>query len=123
MLNVDALRQFFSVQGAAWTSTCILALFVVRMWNASPAMFAQWIAYRRLRAEERTADWTRRGDEIKRLSDAEQRCVAELLDVKKRLATLEGYQIGRGQAAQDVTIFEGSKRLDENGKHTGGNGK
>lgn len=122
MISAEALRQFFSVQTFLGVQTAALILLVVRVWNGSPAMFAQWLAYRRAKAEEKHADFNRLREEITRLDasakesrQAEARCNDELLDVKKRLAVVEGYQIGRGQAAQDVAILQGGSRLGGNG--------
>jgi hypothetical protein len=123
MPNASAVADIFSVQVAAWTTTTAVCLFIFRLWNVSPAMFAQWIAYRRSRAEEKAADWKRRGDEIKRLDDrckalevAETRCREDLADAKERIAILEGYQIGRGTMRQEVTVLEVSQRVNEEDK-------
>src|SRR5688572_20891768 len=59
MVNHDAIGQILSVEGAAWTATIIIGLLVARIWSASPAMFAQWIEYRRAKAAEKSADWDR----------------------------------------------------------------
>lgn len=114
----DALRSIFSLQSAAWTGIAILFLFLVRLWKGLPAVFAQWVAWRQVKALEKAADWTRLRDENKRLDDrckrlevSEEKCRSELADLQTRLAIVEGYQIGRGEAAQEVTIIESGKRL------------
>jgi hypothetical protein len=111
--------SFFSLEGAAWTATAFIGLLVVRVWNGSPAMFAQWIAYRRAKAEERASDWTRlRNDNARldercqRLEIAEERCREELANVKARVCALEGYELGKGKARQDAAGIVAVERLE-----------
>ena len=118
MLDRVAVGQMFSVEVAAWSATAILLLFVIRMWNGSPAMFAQWIEWRRLKAAEKASDWTRLRDEIDRLSEAEKACradhaksvrdhadtVTKLADATHRIAALEGYYFGQGSARQEAVV-------------------
>lgn len=108
-MDSNALAQIFSLQSAAWSLVAIIFLLVVRLWNGSPAMFAQWIEYRKTKEAAKAADWTRLRAEIERLDgrcirleDAEAKCRDDLASAKERIATLEGYQIGRGRAAQDA---------------------
>lgn len=139
MLNADALRQIFSVQSAAWTITALVMLFVWRMWNGAPAMFAQWIAYRRAVAEEKAAHWNRLQDEIARLSAAERKCredfdglhknflqrghehASELADLKAQIAEMRGYFAGYGKASQEAAGIVALERLkDKDGPKGGG---
>lgn len=142
MLNADALKQIFSVQSAAWTITAVIMLFVWRMWNGAPAMFAQWIAYKRARAEEKSAHWNRLQSEIGRLSDAERRCrddynqlhqsfidrgnshAAEIADLKTQIAEMRGYFAGYGKASQEAAGIVAIERLksatDKDGPKGGG---
>lgn len=123
MVDGSALAQIFSLQSAAWTATALLFLFLVRMWNGAPAMFAQWVAWRRARSEEKAADWTRLRDENKRLDDrcirleaAEERCRTELNGVKERLSSLEGYMAGQGRASQEAAGIVAIERLKDKPK-------
>lgn len=122
MVDALALKEIFSLESAAWIAVAILFLFVVRMWNGAPAMFEQWIAYKRAKAEEKSADWSRLRDHCSFLMQAEENCRAELNDVKGRLATLEGYMAGTGRAAQEAAGIVAIERLgrDENKKPKGG---
>jgi hypothetical protein len=120
MANALDFSQFFTVGTAAWTSTCLLALLVARLWNGAPAMFQQWIEWRRLVAAAKTADWDRRGEELARLDErcirleeAEQTCREELANAKGRIAVLEGYQIGQGMAAQQAAGVVALDRLKD----------
>jgi hypothetical protein len=113
MADGNALDQIFSVPTAAWTSTALFGLFVWRMWNGAPAMFAQWIAYKRAKAEEKAADWSRLRDHCNFLMDAEERCRSELNEVKSRLATLEGYMAGQGAARQEAAGVVALDRLKD----------
>lgn len=127
MADAEALRQIFSVPTAAWTGVALLALFIWRMWNGSPAMFQQWIEYRKAKAAEKAADWKRLRDEISRgderyarlegradkLEEAEQQCREDLASAKERIATLEGLNMGRGMARQEAAIIESAKRITD----------
>lgn len=120
MLSVSALNQFFSVQGAVWTSTAILFLFVLRMWNGSPAMFAQWIAYRRAKAEERSADWDRiraerdaAGEERDMVRDRWAACEAERIEWMGRAVRAEAALQGYGEARQRLAVEEATRRMKQ----------
>lgn len=112
----------------------ILCLLAARIWNGLPNFMDRWLALKAARAAEKAADWTRmrdllkdQGGEISRLSDAEKQCRADYADLhdkhmelhqeyaglSRRVAELEGYQIGRGEAAQQVTILEATKRVEK----------
>jgi Tfp pilus assembly protein PilN len=117
------LERFFTITGAAWTATGFIGLLVIRMWSGAPAVFAQWVAYRRAKAEERSADWTRLRDEnarldgrCQRLEIAEEKCRDELADVKQRLSALEGYELGKGKARQDAANIVAIERLQDEKK-------
>lgn len=111
MVDALALREIFSLESAAWIAVALLFLFVVRMWNGAPAMFEQWIAYKRAKAEEKSADWSRLRDHCSFLMQAEENCRSELNDVKGRLATLEGYMAGQGRASQEAAGIVAIERL------------
>jgi hypothetical protein len=113
MADASVLRQLFSVESAAWTITALVSLFVLRMWNGAPAMFAQWIAYKRAKAEEKASDWSRLRDHCNFLIEAEERCRVELNEVKSRLASLEGWMAGQGQARQEAAGIVAAERLSK----------
>lgn len=116
MADVLALRQILSVESAAWVAVALLFLFVMRMWNGAPAMFQQWIAYKRAKAEEKAADWSRLRDHCNFLMQAEEKCRSELNDVKGRLANLEGYMAGQGRASQEAAGIVAIERLKDRDK-------
>lgn len=100
MVDVYAIKQILSVEGAAWTAVILMFLFVVRMWNGAPAVFAQWVAWRksvaeakaaerRQSAEEKAADWTRLREEIARLSEAEKQCRRDYDALHKQMVDAE----------------------------------
>jgi hypothetical protein len=122
MIDVRALAEIFSLEGAAWAMFLVLSLFVARMWNGSPAMFQQWIAYKRAKAEEKASDWMRLRDHCSFLMDAEERCRAELNEVKSRLATVEGYLAGQGRASQEAAGIIALERQARNEKPEKPNG-
>lgn len=123
MVDALAVKDILSIEGAAWTGLAIFALFVVRMWNGAPAMFEQWIAWRRARAEHKAAEWGRLLNENKRIDErcirleaAEERCRSELIEVKERLASLEGYMAGQGRASQEAAGIVAIERLGRDGE-------
>ena len=111
MVDALAIREIFSLESAAWIAVALLFLFVVRMWNGAPAMFEQWIAYKRAKAEEKSSDWSRLRDHCAFLMKAEETCRSELNEVKGRLATLEGYMAGQGKASQEAAGVIALERL------------
>jgi hypothetical protein len=120
MVDFHAVRAILSAENAAWASFAVICLFIFRMWNGAPAMFEQWVAYKRAKAEEKSSDWQRLRDENKRIDDrcirleqSEEQCRKELADIKGRVAMLEGYQVGVGEARQQVAIIEGAERIIE----------
>ena len=130
----NALRHFFNVQTLLGIQTAAIILFILRMWNGSPAMFAQWIAYRRARAEEKSADWeriryerdaasealkiAREGIDMLRdkLAEVEAKRIEALGRAVRSEAALQGYGDGRQRLAAE----EAAKRIIENGKRDGG---
>jgi hypothetical protein len=122
-IDAAALREIFSVQSAAWATTAILFLLSVRMWNGAPAMLDRWLAFRAARAAEKSADWNRRTEELRRIDErcqrleqAEERCRSELGEVLQRLAALEGYQAGYGRASQEAAGVVAIERLKDHDK-------
>lgn len=120
MFDAEALRQMFSIQSAAWTFVALIFLFIWRMWNGAPAMFAQWIAYRTHKASEKAAHWNRLQVEIARLSEAERKCRADFdelhdgfVKVKAEIAELRGYQAGYGRASQEAAGVVAIERLGD----------
>lgn len=132
MIDGEALRAIFSVENAAWTATLLLMLFLVRMWNGAPAVFAQWIEWRRSiaeaqaaerkqTAEDKAADWGRLREEISRLTEAEQKCRESFdqlhdnfLNLRQELADLRGYLAGQGRASQEAAGIVAIERLARN---------
>lgn len=94
-----------------------------------------WPVWKQRLTEARTADdaivgnqWKRFQDEIERLihrvgdlegkcdrlEQSEENCRSELADAKRRIAELEGYEVGRGKADQEAAGIIAAERL---GKH------
>jgi hypothetical protein len=127
VFDASALQQIFSWQSAAWTSTAVLLLFVVRMWNGAPAMLDRWLAFRTAKANEKSADWTRLRDEINRLNawchelqEAVDECRQREAEWMSRAVTAEATLQGYGEWRQIQAVREASKRL---GKPIDGDGE
>lgn len=145
MVDELALKQIFSLQSATWTIAALIALFIIRLWNGAPAMFAQWVEWRKAVAEaktaeasrvaaEKAADWSRLRDEIVRLSDAERKCredfdalherfierekahFLEMGEVKNELSVLRGYMEGLGNARQEASGIVAIERAHRTAK-------
>lgn len=117
-LDAAAIRQLFSVEGAAWASFVVVALLTLRMWNGAPAMFGKWIEWRVAKAAEKAADWTRLRGEIDRygtrieyLEQREEECQRKLAEAEGRIAKLEGYEQGRGEARQETAVLRSAERI------------
>lgn len=125
------LWQVLATIGAVGTTGSVI-LLVIRVWNGIPKFMEQWLALRAAKAAEKAADWsrmrdllndqgnilkgqgneiTRLGEEVKRSREAERNCEEELADKERRIATLEGLNMGRGQARQEAAIIESAKRI------------
>lgn len=59
------------------------------------------------------AENKRLGERCQRLEEAEGKCREQLAAVEKRLAILEGYEIGRGKAQQDAANIVAIERLTD----------
>lgn len=120
MVDANSLAELFSVRNAALVAALANLLLVFRVFNGAPKWFEQWISYRRAKAEEKAADWSRLRDHCNFLMAAEETCRSELNDVKGRLATLEGYMAGQGRAYQEAAGINALERLGRNDKKPGG---
>jgi len=123
MDSVSELRQLLSVESAAWATFLVVSLFALRMWNGAPAMFGKWIEWRRAKEEAKAADWARlrseiarQGNRIEYLELRDQECQRNLAAAERRIAVLEGYLQGQGEARQDVTLLKSAERLIEEKK-------
>lgn len=112
MVDALAVRDIFSIESAAWAGVALFSLLIARIWNGAPAMFEQWIAYKRAKAEEKAAAYNQLREHCSFLIEAEERCRVELNDVKGRLATLEGYMAGQGRASQEAAGVVALERLE-----------
>lgn len=110
------MDELLTADTAAWTATVFFGLLVVRLWSSIPQLLDKWLAFRTAKAAEKAADWTRIRDEVIRLSEAEERCRRELADVTRRLAEIEGYELGRGKARQDAANIVALDRLQNDTK-------
>lgn len=107
------------------STTFLAAIFaanVVALFKAWPLIMARINERHRDKEAGKSGDWSRLRAEISRLDercDHLQREVDECREREgewmKRAIAAEAYQIGRGDAAQTVTIIESRKRISENG--------
>lgn len=109
-----------------WLAFIGLAVLAIRFF---PSWKQRW-------TEARTADdaivgnqWTRLTSEIKRLDhrvrsleESEEKCRAELADAKNRIAELEGYNMGRGEARNEAQRIVSAEREADARKRDKGNG-
>lgn len=50
---------------------------------------------------------------MRRLEESEEECQRQLLDALRRIAELEGYNLGKGQAAQEAAMIVAAERVAE----------
>jgi hypothetical protein len=127
VVDGEALRQFFSVETLLGIQTAAVILFVIRMWSGAPAMLAQWIAYRRAKAEEKAADWERIRHERDVATEAAKVGREEIDMLRDKLAEVEAGRIewmgeavrykaivqGYGEARQLQAVEDAMKRYEE----------
>ena len=123
MADLGVLAHLSDILSTRNTLVAIASIMVVglwRGWTGLPAVMAAWNERLRDKVSERATDWTRLRDEIarldtrcKNLEEAEQRCRSELADKERRLAALEGYEIGRGKADNEAAAIVAKDRAEE----------
>lgn len=120
MVDAAVLREILSLESAAWAAVAMLFLLVVRMWNGAPAIMETWILYKQSREAAKAGDWHRLREEIRRLSESEERCRRDYqqlhrqhMEVIERLSALEGYMAGQGKASQEAAGIVALERLKD----------
>jgi hypothetical protein len=99
----------------------MLLIVGVMAWRVSvqglPAIMLAFVERRRVTAAEKAADWDRLRDEVKRQGDEirevranEQDCQRKLNDALRRLATIEGFQVGRGEGHNEAQVILSAER-------------
>lgn len=118
--SAERWMQIWTVETAAMGMFATLALLVVRIYSGIPKFIEQWIAYKRAKAEEKAAEWTRLRDHCNFLMEAEERCQERLRLVESDLAILKGYAEGQGSARQEAAGIVALERAKQRSEPRGG---
>lgn len=107
------LQLLLSAGPPLWVAVMTALVF---FWRGSPRILdsiTKWIEVRaKIKADLLGGALQR----IDRLEISEQRCREELATVTKRLAELEGYNIGSGRARQDAAAYLAAERIKDRDK-------
>lgn len=140
MVNAPVLVQILQLAPYA-VGTGIIFLIGAAIWSRIPAFMAQWLEFKKARAAEKAADWTRLRDEIRFLGAALQsereerrierieqqaeneRCRSELAAAVRRIAELEGFMMGQGHARAEAQTIVSIERLTDAADKAKGEGK
>lgn len=107
------LLQYLLPYGPLWVVALALSAVILK---SGPAFMARWNERLRDKAAEKASDWTRLRGEIDRHTEEIKQLKAENLECHRRLAALEGYNDGRGKAAQDAAGIVALERLQQRGE-------
>lgn len=88
-----------------------LLFYVVRSVKDWPGVMQRWNERVRDRAEIDGDQYRRMDARMQRLEKAEEKCRYDLADAERRIAELEGYNIGRGKADQEAAAIVAAERL------------
>jgi hypothetical protein len=127
MADLSVLSDILSARNTLVAIFGLAAVALWRAWTGLPAVMARWNERERDKVSERASDFERLREELKRsdernakrddritfLEESEQRCRHDLADALRRLAVLEGYEMGRGKAAQDAQAIVSTERMKQ----------
>jgi hypothetical protein len=114
---MNELLQHLLSAGPLYLVAIAVSAVVLR---AGPAFMGRWNERLRDLSRAKAGDWARLRQEIKRLDarcalieGREEKCQQELAGALGRIAALEGYNDGRGKAAQDAAGIVAVERLQD----------
>lgn len=107
MANLNVLAQLFSVGTAAWA---VVAMLGVALFAAWPRIMERRNESKRDRAAIEGSQYERMDARMQRLEQREEECQRQLTDALKRIATLEGFQVGRGEGHNEAQMILSSER-------------
>ena len=110
MVNLNAFAQIFSVGTAAWA---LVAMLGVALFAAWPRIMEQLNKGKVDRASIEAGQYERMDARLQRLEVAEEKCRADLADARGRIAELEGYLMGRGEAMQTAQRMLSAARVTD----------
>lgn len=127
MVDAQILTQILSIRNGVWVAAALVALGVIRLWHALPAIMERLNERRRDRAAIEGDQYERMDARLQRLEQSEEECQHKLVDALRRIAELEGYNIGQGMARQEAAVIVATERIagaiDKKNGDKGGNGK
>lgn len=107
------VNAFYALAAPVWIWVCLYGLRTVKEW---PNIMARRNEAKRDAAQIAGGMLDRLDKRIQFLEAAEEECRAELASAKGRIAELEGYNIGRGEAKQDAQrMLSAEREADKRG--------
>lgn len=104
-----------------WAVAVIYAIRTSKDWSG---IMGRWNERRRDRAQIEGNQYRQLADRCTWLEAAEEKCRQELADKERRLAKLEGYAEGRGEAYQEAQMIVSTEReIDARKRDSGKDGK
>lgn len=95
----------------------VALIYGIRSWKGAPPLILAFVEWRKTTLAAREADWRRLRDEVQRQGDElreirinEKDCQHKLINALGRIATLEGYNDGRGEAHQEAQRIVSAER-------------
>lgn len=124
MDEINAVAAFLSPGLPLWGIFLVVLVTAIRM---TPVWLERWLAFLQARQAAKEQDWNRLRDEVNRLDtrikdlesqkvdqEAEnERCRRDLAAAVKRIAELEGYMLGQGQARQEAANIVAVERISD----------
>ncbi len=99
--------SYWLIGGPLWSLVLIYAVRSAKDW---PGIMQRWNERIRDRAAIEADQFTRLDARTKRLEEAEEQCRHDLADALKRIAELEGYNLGMGRSAQEAQLIISQER-------------
>lgn len=113
--NVDLLQHLAPYVPSYMVALAMTAVIL----RHGPAFMERWNERLRDKATARAADWSRLTDLCDRHTVEIKALKNENLECHRRLAALEGYNDGRGKAAQDAQVIISTEREIDAAKRKG----
>lgn len=107
---MDLNAALYLVGGPLWGAVLIYALRTVRDW---PGIMGKWNERHRDAAEIEGARYVRMDERMQRLEQREEECQQKLTEALFRIAKLEGFEHGQGEAMNVAQLYLSQERKQD----------